>query len=339
MTDMIRSACLTHFAELARASGLDPAEMVRKARLPAACIERQDLRIAVGAVRRLLEMSAEASGIETFGLRLAERGDLSSLGPVALMIRDQPTIGMALQTLCQFIQLHNEGMRVAIERHERIVSILFRLRGVALRQATELALGAIYRDIHFLSAGEWQPLDVHVMHPLPRSRQYHRKFFGCEVTFNSDFNGLICAADDMDRRIPLTHPRLARYVQRRVEELYSQDEGWDSKVAELVGKLLPSGDCRIERVAEYFACDRRTVHRRLAECGTSFSEIVEQERAGLVTRLITDRSKPLAGIAEQAGFSAQSALARWFRNRFGCSISQWRSDQQPGGRHRHPSTG
>jgi AraC-like DNA-binding protein len=26
------------------------------------------------------------------------------------------------------------------------------------------------------------------------------------------------------------------------------------------------------------------------------------------------------------GFSAQSAMARWFRGRFGCSISQWRAD-------------
>jgi AraC-like DNA-binding protein len=25
------------------------------------------------------------------------------------------------------------------------------------------------------------------------------------------------------------------------------------------------------------------------------------------------------------GFSAQSVMARWFRARFGCSISQWRS--------------
>jgi AraC-like DNA-binding protein len=28
------------------------------------------------------------------------------------------------------------------------------------------------------------------------------------------------------------------------------------------------------------------------------------------------------------GFSAQSALARWFRSRFGCSITEWRSGRR-----------
>ena len=43
-------------------------------------------------------------------------------------------------------------------------------------------------------------------------------------------------------------------------------------------------------------------------------------------RLIDERSRPLAEIAEMIGFSAQSAMARWFRGRFGCSITEWRND-------------
>ena len=73
-------------------------------------------------------------------------------------------------------------------------------------------------------------------------------------------------------------------------------------------------------------CTRRSIHRHLAECGTSFSEILDAERADLALRLIEDRERPLAAVAEQLGFSAQSAMARWFKGRFGRSVSAWRSD-------------
>ena len=75
MADLVRSATLTHFARLARSVGIDPVTMLRRVRLPLTCLERRDLRIPVRNVRRLLEISAEASGFEAFGLRLAECGD------------------------------------------------------------------------------------------------------------------------------------------------------------------------------------------------------------------------------------------------------------------------
>jgi AraC-like DNA-binding protein len=94
---------------------------------------------------------------------------------------------------------------------------------------------------------------------------------------------------------------------------------------------LPGGECSIERVAEHLGCNRRTIHRRLVACGTSFSEVLDNERAEIVLRLIQERSRPLAEIAEMIGFSAQSAMARWFRERFGCSITAWRSDPRQQG--------
>jgi AraC-like DNA-binding protein len=76
------------------------------------------------------------------------------------------------------------------------------------------------------------------------------------------------------------------------------------------------------------ACDRRTVHRRLQECSTSFSAILDGERANVVMRLIEDGDRPLKEIAGMLGFSAQSALARWFRGRFGCSVTAWRTNDR-----------
>ena len=300
MTDLIRSACLTHYAEVAQSVGLDPREMLRKVRLPISCLARPDLRIAVASVRRLLEASALAAGIDEFGLRMADRGGLSNLGPVALIVREQPTIGTAIEALSRFIHIHHE-------------------------QSTEMALGSLHRIIQSLFGSDWRPLDVHLMHSPPRSRRYYRTFFGCDVIFNSEIDAILLSASNLDRPIPSAHPLIADYLQKRVEAIDTRSGHWDDKVGELVRALLPSGECTIERVAEHLACDRRTVHRRLSERGTSFSLILDAERSDLAMRLVEDGDRQLKEIAGLLGFSAQSAMARWFRGRFGCSITQWRS--------------
>ena len=333
MTDLIRSASLTHYAEIARSVGIDPRAMLKQARLPLHCLENPDLRIAVGGVRRLLEGSAEASGSEEFGLRLADRGGFSTLGPVALVVREQATVGAAMEALARYIQIQNEAMRLEIDRRDDLVTIAMFLRGGpqrATRQSRELALGRIHRLMVSLLPEDWRPLEVHLAHGPPLRRTYHRKFFGCEVTFDSEFDAIVCRARDMQRTIPTAQPMLASYVENRVREIGARPERWDGKVRELIRVLLPGGNCAIETVAEHMACDRRTIHRRLSECSTTFSAILEAERADIAMRLVEDGNRPLKEIAGLLGFSAQSALARWFRGRFGCSITAWRG----GGRRR-----
>lgn len=329
MTDLIRSACLTHYAEIARSVGLDPREMLRQVRLPLRCLEQQDMRIAVASVRRLLDASAAAAGIEDFGLRLAQRDDLSSLGAVGLLVREQKTVGAAIEMLARYLYVHADSVRLKIEFSDDLVMLLPQLSSRpqrATRQSMEMTIGAIHRIIRSLLDENWQPREVHFVHAPPRSLRFHRQFFGCDVRFNSDFDAILCSAEDMERSIPTAHPAIATYVQKRIELIGARRESADDKIHELVRSLLPNGKCTIELVAQYLGCDRRTIHRHLAQCSTTFSAILDAERANVAMRLIEDGNRPLKEIAGLLGFSAQSALARWFRGKFHCSITEWRGN-------------
>jgi AraC-like DNA-binding protein len=280
-------------------------------------------------MRRLLELSAADSGVEEFGLLMAERGALANLGPVALVVREQATVGDALKALARFIHIHHSGMRLLIDSRKDVVTLAIDLRGAlsrAPRQSTEMALGSLHRIIRSLAGEDWQPLEAHLTHSPPRNRKYYRSFFGCPLVFNAENDALVISARDLERAIPSAHPLIANYLEKRVEAIDVRRRQWDERVIEVVRTLLNNGDCTADRVAEHFACTRRTIHRHLAECGTSFSEILDAERADLALRLIEDRSRPLASVAEMLGFSAQSAMARWFKGRFGRSISEWRGD-------------
>ncbi len=332
MTDLIRSSSLSCYPEVARSVGLDPRQMMRKARLPPACLDKPDTPIAVAGLRRLLEMSAEASGAEDFGLRLAELGGLTNFGAVGLIVREQATVGEAINAFSRFIHIHHDGMRLDVARSNQTVTVTMHLRGrrpSASRQSIDVALGSVHRIIQSLFSHDWRPQEVHLHYPPPRHRKRYREFFGCPVIFNAENDAILLSAHDMERRIPSAHPLIASYLRKRIEAIETRHASWEQKVDEVVRLLLAGGDCTVERVAEHLACTRRTIHRRLAASGTSFSAILDAQRADLVVQLIEDHGRPLADIAVQLGFSAQSAMARWFRSRFGCTITEWRKGVRP----------
>jgi len=263
---------------------------------------------------------------------MAKRGGLANMGTVGLVVREQATLGAAIEALARFIHIQSDAMCLEIERRDGVITLGMLLRlghQRAKRQSTEYAVGRLHAIIRSLSGGDWRPLEVHFMHSPPRDRRHHRYFFGCNVIFDSDRDAILCAASDMSRPIPTAEPLIASYLRSRVEAIDVRPKAWDEKVGELVRSLLSNGLCTIERVAECLACDRRTIHRHLLDCGTSYSAILDSQRTDLVLRLIEDGNRPLVGVAELLGFSAQSAMARWFRARFGCSISQWRNGIRP----------
>jgi hypothetical protein len=174
MTDLIRSAGLSCYPEVARSVGLDPRQMMRKVRLPLTIFDEPDTPIAVPALRRLLEISAAASGAEDFGLRLAERGGLTNFGSVGLIVREQATVGEAIDAFSRFIHIHHDGMKLDVVRDKQIVTITLHLRGrqpTAQRQSIDMALGSIHRIIQSLFAGDWRPLEVRLHYPPPHDRK------------------------------------------------------------------------------------------------------------------------------------------------------------------------
>jgi AraC-like DNA-binding protein len=101
-----------------------------------------------------------------------------------------------------------------------------------------------------------------------------------------------------------------------------------ARVRELIEVLLPTGHCSIVQVARSLGVDRRTVQRRLAGSGETFSSLLNACRAELAERPASNPRRSLTEVAGELGFSEPSAFSRCFRGQFGCSPTQWRSRSQ-----------
>jgi AraC-like DNA-binding protein len=336
---LIRSGSLTNYADVARKAGLDPARMLAHYKLPPRCLSDPELRVPIERVRMLLEGSAEASGVEAFGLMMAETRQLSNLGPVGMLVREQPTLRHALQALARYTRLLNEALFLTIEESGDVVVLREELivgGGGPVRQSTELAIGVVFRMMRAYLGPDWRPRLVCFAHDAPADRSTHKRVFGRSVEFGADFNGVVCARSDLERPNPNADPQMARYARQLVDAGISRTTPrMVTEVRDLVVMLLGSGRCTIDLVAQHLGVDRRTVHRQLASESQTYSALLDGVRRELAVRYMKNRDRPLAEVSSLLGFSAPSGFSRWYRRQFNAAPSAGRATERGRARRRH----
>jgi AraC-like DNA-binding protein len=324
MRGSVRSATLTNYAEVARKAGLDPHRLLSEFGLPQGCLREPELKIPADAVRRLLEASAERSGVEAFGLMMAETRRLSSLGPLGLLVREQPTLRLGAEALARYANRLNEALFLTIEDAGEVVVLREELivgGAGSIRQSTELAIGVAFRVLQALLGPGWKPRRVCFAHDAPANRSVHKRVFGRIVEFGHNFNGIVCARKDLDVPNPNADPMMARYAQGLVESHLARPD-MTAQVRMLVVTLLGTGQCTIDIAAQHLGVSRRTIHRQLAQEGRTFSDIVDSVRRELASRYVIDQHRSLTEVSSLLGFSAPSGFSRWYRRQFSSSPSQ-----------------
>lgn len=325
---VVRSASLRGYPDLARQVGLDPAAMMRRVGLPRRCLDDPETLIGADAVARLLELSAEAAGVDDFGLRLASTRRLANLGPLAVVLRQEPTGLAVLETLSRYTSLLNTSLltRLQVEGgHVTIAQDVLLDGSGAARQSVELAVGVMCRLLRDVLGRDWRPRAVAFAHRAPRDLATYRALFGSRPDFDAGFNGLVCDRRDLEAERPDADPDLARFARAAFERgLPSAAAGEVVEVRRLIAVLLPGGRCTVEVVAQHLGVDRRTVHRRLRAHGTTFSALLDGVRREFAARQLADSDRPTTEIAGLLGFSGSAAFAHWFRAAHGCSATQWR---------------
>ncbi|MEU9860597.1 AraC family transcriptional regulator [Streptomyces sp. NPDC047971] len=339
MRPLVRTAALNGYVELSRSLGIDPRALMKRVGLDTADLAVQDRWISGPAAVRLLELSAAAAHRDDFGLRMAEQRRFSNLGPISLVVREEPDVRSALGMLLRHEHMYNELLHTRLSERNGLATIKVDLRlgdTAQARQATELVVGAFTRILRGFLDSRWQPLSVWFAHGAPADTSAHRRMFGTGLEFDREFDGIVFYADDLDAPNAMADPQLRNYARQYLDALGAtpRDTSVADRVRELIEALLPTGRCSIEQVARSLGVDRRTVHRRLTHSGETFSSLLNTTRARLAEQFVASPRRSLTEISDLLGFSSLSAFSRWFHQQFGCSPREWRKEkareQDPG---------
>lgn len=335
---------LVGYADLAGSLGLNPAGMLRRVGLDSRCLVDSEIRVPVKAVADLLELSAIEACVFDFGLRLARVRGVPDLGPLSLLMREEPNLRSALASLERYLSVHNSGVSIRLLRQGTMPLLAADFLGAVAgptRQAREMIVAGLFRFLSWLRGAQWRPRGVCFTHGAPDSTQPHRRAFGCPLHFNQDFDGILLLQADLDAPLANADPMLRAHAQRYLNTLVgSETVSIEDSVRKLIAMLLPLGRCSAAAIAERLGIDRSTLTRHLACNGQSYTAILQSVRTGMAAQRVATGGASLTAVADALGFSSLSAFSHWFQLTFGCSARRWRrrnvgADVTPRPRRRH----
>ena len=329
MRPCVRSATLDGYVDLARSLGLDPTRLLTSVGLDVADLAAPEKWIPAGDVATLLQRSADRSGHEDFGLLLAGRRRLSTLGPLSVVLSQEPDLRSALRLLNGYERTYNEALHLRLDEANGLATIRLWLEfgePVPVRQSLDLATAALHGIIRELLGRAWEPLSVCFSHPRPAVPDAYHEVFGARLQFDHPFTGLVFFADQLDARNTMSDPLLQPYAQQFLASMPApRGVTVHDQVRRLVEMLLPLGRCSTLQVARNLGVTQRTLHRQLVGEQASFTAIVNSTRSAWAERYLANDRYTLTEVSELLGFAAPSAFSRWFHQRFGVSPTQWRA--------------
>ena len=200
MQTMVRAGTLNGYSQVMKRLGFNPQPLLRQLGLDATTLADPERRIPIASVCRFWKRRLRPPPVPRLGFRWRRRvtGWISAWS--GLSLAHKRTLREVLQAANEYRHLLNDALALYLEVEGDTVVIREEIvaePGVPTRQATDLAVGVLARTCRALQDPEWRPRSVHFTHAAPSDLSFYRRLFGCPLVFDSDFNGLTCAAHDL----------------------------------------------------------------------------------------------------------------------------------------------
>ena len=245
-----------------------------------------------------------------------------------------PTLAAALERATRFLRVVLPDLAVTLECSREDARLII-TETQALSVGRVFAFEWLLRLLHGLSSwlvGRAIVLDA-VSFPYPRPQ--HADDYGLIYTAHSSFDAqqLVAhfAANLLDLPIRRDEAALQAFLvgaPGKLTMLYRRDRETVLRVRNALRDALPEGKPLAE-VASALHLSQRTLHRRLADEGSSFQAIKDALRRDLAIDRLIKTQQPLSRISADLGFADASAFYRAFVSWTGMAPTHYRQRCRP----------
>lgn len=331
MDTLVRTVTLNGFLNVCNAHGVNSHVLLREVGLDASALVDSERHISAETLCKLLDLAAKESGCGSFAIQMAQARQTLDFGILGVLMRHKPNLREMWQSAIQYRKLLNDATAISLEQSGDLSILRFELllnSEIPQQQACELVAGVMLRTCQAVLGQAWSPKEVRFMHAPPQEQYQHKQFFGCPVSFGSEFNGMVLRNVDMAAPNPAADPELVRYAESVAMPMRAFGENaLLQEVRKNIYLLMPLEQACIERVAEQMHLSTRTLQRQLDQNGTSFSQVLDTVRKNLVLRYMKNDRYSIGQVASLTGYARQASFTRWFQVNFGMSPRQWRQSQ------------
>jgi AraC-like DNA-binding protein len=298
---------------------LNAEPLLKRAGLTLQQIKALDARIGARNQIRFLDVIARELSDEFLGIRLAQHFDLRELGLLYYVQASSETLGDALRRAARYCTIHNEGVNITYRQSEYI-SMTCEYVGVARtadRHQMEFFIATLVRLCRQLTGRQLCPSRIQLMHRRTEVPPEFRTFFGCDIVFGSDIDEV--AYPKAYAYLPVVdadlylNSLLVKYCDEALSNRRKMSGAWRLGVENAIAPLLPHGQARISEISQRLGVSPRTLERRLACEGMTFSRVLDELRFDLARRYLQERDLPISEVAWLLGYRETSAFNHAFK--------------------------
>ena len=319
-----------------RALGLDTRRLQAEAGLGVGAVDDQLGVVPVSAFVSLWRAAADADGRPAFPVRAGLATPLGAIPLLEPLVDTAPTVGDALLTLADRFYLASVavGVDVVGGAAGRVpVEVRFRTRPGLPRFAAAEAWAAtivLARLRAVLPDGVPDVVERVVLPKAAGDPDAAAVLLGVPVALADGHAALVVAPSVVSASLR-TADVAAHAVLGAAADHVGTARRRGAPLAEAVAHLLPAalaqGEASVSAVAGRLGYSARSLQRRLAAEGTSFSTLLDAHRSAEARRLLATTDRALSEIAADLGYAEQSAFTRAFVRWEGSAPLRWRRER------------
>lgn len=272
---------------------------------------------------RSIEQQAPVADV---GLRIGELVKPGYFQLFALTLMHNPDMETAFARSMRYTRLLSDGGQYYLQQGAGIAAICYEpLDSSFSRHQVDAVLVLLRNFANWLACRPLALKGVELRHAEPAAREEYERIFAAPLVFGASRNALLFDDSLMQEPLSLTDASLAQMHEQMLEAQLALLQQPDT--AGLVRHFLRSTDqlgLDRDQLADCLHMSSRTLQRKLQECGTSYQQLLDEERNQRARRLLQQTRLSLTHISEQLGFSESSVFSRAFRRWNGLSPQEFR---------------
>jgi len=279
----------------------------------------------------LLERAAESLNMPFLGLRIAQARSIPDLGLYGYMIRNADNIANVIKLANQYVGVITPGTKASLQMSTYMATWTYDFPGLPpdlCRQEIELSVMEFINLIRdAIGQPDWRPLAVYFKHDPPSDIRPLREAMSDKIKFRHKFNGVGFMRQLLTWRVSNADPVLMNLLQLEVQKSFEEYRAKTDIVTHLkllIASRIGKADISSEWLAREINMSRSSLHRRLAEAGTSVQKLRDEVIGRLSIELLTHTNSSVSEVALRLGYADSSSFNRNFKRLTGVTPLAYR---------------
>lgn len=313
--------------------GINPGPVYREFDLSVEHMEDESTELAMETYFSLLNRMSVACGRRFLTVEMNTVFDTDDFGVLAYILRCADNFNMLVNLLQRYISLVSPSAELKLRESGEYYIISYKHREFSpsdCYQDVEGTLAQIIMMIRELLDDElWLAPQVYFEHKKISVDDGEQYTMAAEVYYNHSYSGLSFPKAIAKYPIPSSDSKLLKILEDNVlksTDVYLTQQSFEDKVRlTMMSELHRAGLSSVE-LANELGVSRRTLNRRLQECGTNYNQLREEIIVDLAQQSLVLTDSSVLDIALGLGYSESSAFNRIFKRRTGSTPLQYRKE-------------